>query len=140
MQEIRNLATTTPAQAASPIKPPQFPAYKKGAPLDVFTAKVATFKQHEYFKHCTWDAKAPGKDKESIYLCSELLCTLRLELQCLFTNGSCYDNDGFPCLIASWPTSSQNPTKVNSSPCLNLPTSPRMTTKTKPVLSQGKGH
>eukprot|EP00804_Cyclotella_cryptica_P016077 CCRYP_004202-RA/>CCRYP_004202-RA protein AED:0.18 eAED:-0.12 QI:0/0/0/1/0.5/0.33/3/0/1917 len=96
MDEIRRMSTTTTTSTAStPIKPPAFPAYTKDTPLDVFTAQVTTFKQHEYFDGCTWDTKAPGKDRESTYLRSELLRVLPLDLQRLFTNDSRYDNDGF---------------------------------------------
>eukprot|EP00804_Cyclotella_cryptica_P030371 CCRYP_011900-RA/>CCRYP_011900-RA protein AED:0.20 eAED:-0.11 QI:0/0/0/1/1/1/3/0/1923 len=103
MDEIGRMSTTTTTSPApTPIKPPIFPAYTKDTPLDIFTAQVTTFKQHEYFDGCTWDAKAPGKDKESTYLRSELLRVLPLDLQRLFTNDSRYDNDGFlmlTCLL-----------------------------------------
>jgi hypothetical protein len=61
----------------------------------VFQAQVETFKQHEYFSGCTWDVKAPGTEKESVYLRSELLRVLPTDLQRLFTNDTRYDNDGF---------------------------------------------
>jgi hypothetical protein len=51
--------------------------------------------QHEFFTGCTWDIKAPGKDKESNYLRSELLQILPIDLQRLFTNDSKFDDDGF---------------------------------------------
>eukprot|EP00804_Cyclotella_cryptica_P026709 CCRYP_007942-RA/>CCRYP_007942-RA protein AED:0.35 eAED:0.34 QI:0/0/0/0.66/0.5/0.33/3/0/1904 len=50
MDEIRRMSTaTTTSNAQTPIKPPVFPTYNKDTPLDVFTAQVTTFKQHEYF-------------------------------------------------------------------------------------------
>jgi hypothetical protein len=51
--------------------------------------------QHEFFDGCTWDVKAPGKDKESNYLRSKLLRILPIDLHPLFTNDSKFDNDGF---------------------------------------------
>eukprot|EP00804_Cyclotella_cryptica_P014487 CCRYP_004816-RA/>CCRYP_004816-RA protein AED:0.72 eAED:0.72 QI:0/-1/0/1/-1/1/1/0/939 len=96
MDEMRRMnAASATSAALNPIKPPVFPEYKKDTPLDVFTAQITTFKQHEYFHGCTWDSKAPGKDKESVYLRSELLRVLPLDLQRLFTNDTRFDNDGF---------------------------------------------
>eukprot|EP00804_Cyclotella_cryptica_P009045 CCRYP_003142-RA/>CCRYP_003142-RA protein AED:0.35 eAED:0.14 QI:0/0/0/1/1/1/2/0/1801 len=96
MDEIRRMSTTTTTPTSqTPIKPPVFPAYTNDTPLDVFTAQVTTFQQHEYFDGCTWDIKAPSKDKESVYLRSELLRVLPLDLQRLFTNDTRFDNDGF---------------------------------------------
>ena len=81
MAELQRLSTAAPAPAPAQVKPPTFPAYNKSTPLDVFKAQVTTFMQHEFFAGCTWDVKAPGKDKESNYLRSELLRVLPIDLQ-----------------------------------------------------------